>query len=213
MPQAPNNEIPYNEPWRAERRVQNASRLQGAGTRPPSRDAWLQRALHILENPSQPEGSWLSRLVGEGRPQEGGATQGYLKAAGVVAIVFTILAIIFALYQLSLKMSSTPPQARIRVWQNPSSQVKLRWSYPGEYAHEVYGFLIYRCPFAVVKNSREEFCLYEEDFTLVASVGREQRSFIDHLTHGVGFCYLISAYNRAGESKRTHMGCYVRRLD
>lgn len=67
MPQAPNDEIPYNVPWSAQKHP-SASRAQGTHrartlTRPPSQDALLQRAMEILENPSRPEGIRLDRLL------------------------------------------------------------------------------------------------------------------------------------------------------
>lgn len=103
-----------------------------------------------------------------------------------------------------------------RVWDTFyyfSSKPELRWSYPSGYTR-VDGFNIYRCSFPVAKDSWRKFCLYEGDFQRIASVRRDKRSFIDstirRLTPETGFCYLVSAYNRAGEGKRIPIGCYVR---
>lgn len=95
MPQAPNNEIPYNVPWGKKQRPHDPGALRTRATTVAQPQGWsqealLRRSLEILENPSRPagSGSWLSR--------------GVVKA-GIVAIVLSlaILAAIFIYYEYS----------------------------------------------------------------------------------------------------------------
>lgn len=120
MPQAPNSEIPYNVPWGARRGSPSTARVSdthrvGTAARPQSQDAVLQRALEFWENPTQPAGDWLSKLVA--------------RAVGVITVVLILLFIIFALYHQSIKMSfereeltSSRGQTVSQVTHTPSSR-------------------------------------------------------------------------------------------
>jgi len=234
MPQAPNSEIPYNVPWEKQKSQPadlsaSSAHRAGAAARPrgQSQEALLQRALEILENPSRLQG-WLSDLVSRasgGYPLGRSARWRTIALAGsaiaLLSLAITAAIITFDIYQ---GLSKSPSSSRIslgdqnqssRVWDrivtlNSSSKVELAWSYPSEHVHQIDGFLIYRCSFTVVDYYWEKFCRHEWEYTRIASVGRDQRSFIDHIPLGVGLCYLISAYNQVEESKRTAVGCYIR---
>jgi Tol biopolymer transport system component len=67
------------------------------------------------------------------------------------------------------------------------------------------GFYLYVCTWA-----KETDCLREADYQRIAVLDAQQRSFIVKLEPDQGFCYLLSAYNRAGEGPRSHLGCYTR---
>jgi hypothetical protein len=96
MPQAPDNKIPYNDPWDAQRASPRAPRARGSNQKgapaptPQSlgQEALIQRALEILENPARPQGGWWGRLW-----------------KAVVAVTFILLLALgaFACYQYNME--------------------------------------------------------------------------------------------------------------
>jgi hypothetical protein len=210
MPRAPSNEIPYNMPWgkRSGSKPVNAPGVSGAPRagramttrRGRSPDSLLQRTLKILENPTR-------------HPLEREPQRRALPTTGLIAIVLILLVILFAIYQYDVRLSSSRSElasSRIQTAEEASSyphaslpRIEIRWGY--DPAKPIEGFFIYRC----MKTTATD-CLDERDYRLVASVGRYTRSFAEVISPGSIFCYRVSAYNKAGESARTPLGCRAR---